>query len=340
MKGKQTMQKSEKQESLFKRLQQSDIFVLIIALILLCIISYIIKPVFLSQRNIMNVLRQVSLTAICGYGVTMIVLVGEIDLSVGSQQAVAGIVSVSVLNQTGNIALAIIAALFAGVIVGGINGLIITKLQMNSMIVTLGTMAIWRGASMVYTGAVSIPSAYPAFQELATGYIGSVPNAVIIAVILFAITYFVLNHTTFGRYIYAVGGNKEAAKFAGLPVNEIKMAVYIIGGVLSMLSGVLLASRMASAQPTAGDGFEMTVISAIILGGVSLSGGIGSITGAVIGMLILGVLENALTLMDVNSFWQDITRGLVIIIAVAMDILRQKRVAKNLILNQKQQKEG
>lgn len=334
------MQKSKKREGFFKRLQQSDIFVLIIALILLCVISYFIEPVFLSQRNIMNTLRQVSLTAICGYGVIMIILVGEIDLSVGSQQAVAGIVSVVTLNATGSIVLAIIAALLAGVVVGGMNGLIITKLKMNSMIVTLGTMAIWRGASMVYTGAVSIQSEYPAFQELATGYIGPIPNAVVVAAILFVIAYFVLNHTTFGRYIYAVGGNKGAAKFAGLPVEKIKVSVYIIGGVLSMLSGVMLASRMASAQPTAGDGFEMTVISAIILGGVSLAGGIGSITGALIGMLILGVLQNALTLMDVNSFWQDITRGLVIIIAVATDTLRQQRVARNLIRNQKQQKEG
>ncbi|MGI6215621.1 MAG: ABC transporter permease [Christensenellales bacterium] len=334
------MNSSSKKNRCIKYLQQSDNTVLVIALILLCIISYVLQPVFLSERNIMNTLRQVSLTAICGFGLTLIILVGEIDLSVGSQQAVAGIISIVTLNKTGSVALAIIAALIGGVIVGGINGLIVTKLKMNSMIVTLGTMAIWRGASMVYTNAISIQSMYLEFQELATGYIGSVPNAVIMAVIIFVVVYFVLNHTTFGRYIYAIGGNKEAALFAGLPVDKIKLVVYIIGSVLTMFSGVLLASRMASAQPTAGEGFEMTVIASVILGGVSLSGGIGSISGALIGMLILGVLQNALTLMSVNSFWQDITRGIVIILAVAVDGMRKKRIAKKLILDQKLQKEG
>ncbi len=334
------MKTPTKNNQWLRHLQQSDNSVLLIALVLLCAISYILQPVFLSERNIMNTLRQVSLTAICGFGLTLIILVGEIDLSVGSQQAVAGILSIVTLNQTGSVALAIIAALLGGIVVGGLNGLIVTKLKMNSMIVTLGTMAIWRGASMVYTKAVSIQSKYPAFQELATGYVGMVPNAVIIAAIIFIVVYFVLNHTTFGRYVYAIGGNKEAALFAGLPVERIKLAVYIIGSVLTMLSGVLLASRMASAQPTAGTGFEMMVIASVILGGVSLSGGIGSIIGAVIGMLILGVLQNALTLMAVNSFWQDITRGIVIILAVAVDGIRKKSIAKKLIHDQKLQKEG
>lgn len=320
--------------------QQSDTSVLLIALVLLCAITYILKPVFLSERNIMNTLRQVSLTAICGFGLTLIILVGEIDLSVGSQQAVAGVLSVVVLNATGSVPLAILAALAGGLVVGGLNGLIITKFKINSMIVTLGTMAIWRGASMVVTNAVSIQSNVAAFQNFATGYIGPVPNAVVIAVVLFAAVYFVLNHTTFGRYVYAIGGNPEAARFAGLPVERVKLAVYIIGSVLTMLAGVLLASRMASAQPTAGTGFEMIVIASVILGGVSLSGGVGSITGAVIGMLILGVLQNALTLMDVNSFWQDITRGVVIILAVAVDSMRKNSIAKNLIRAQRQQKEG
>ena len=336
------MNKPEKnrKSAVLTHFQQSDTFVLIIALVLLCAITYILKPVFLSERNIMNTLRQVSLTAICGFGLTLIILVGEIDLSVGSQQAVAGILSVVVLNATGSVLLAVLAALLGGVAIGGLNGLIVTRFKINSMIVTLGTMAIWRGASMVFTNAVSIQSSFPAFQELATGYLGPVPNAVVIAVIIFAIMYFVLKHTTFGRYIYAIGGNQEAARFAGLPVDRMKTAVYIIGSVLTMLSGVLLASRMASAQPTAGTGFEMIVIASVILGGVSLSGGIGSITGAVVGMLILGVLQNALTLMDINSFWQDITRGMVIILAVAVDSMRKNSIAKNLIRSQKQQKEG
>lgn len=322
--------------SVWKKIGQSNTSVLLIALIILCAIAYILKPVFLSQRNIMNTLRQISLTAICGFGLTLIILSGEIDLSVGSQQAVAGIVSVIVLNTTGSVILAIVAALLAGVIVGTINGLIVTKLKINSMIATLGTMAIWRGSSMVYTQAVSIQSKFDVFQELATGFIGPIPNAVILAILIFFAIYFLLNYTKFGRYIYVIGGNSEAARYAGLPVSQVKLTVYIIGSVLTMFAGVLLASRMASAQPTAGTGLEMIVIASVILGGVSLSGGIGSIVGATIGMVILGVLQNALTLMDVSSFWQDITRGVVIILAVSVDVVRKDRIAKSLVRAQRQ----
>lgn len=327
--------KTSNRQSLLRKFGQSEISVLLVALVVLSVVTYLLKPVFLSQRNIMNTLRQISLSAICGFGLTLIILAGEIDLSVGSQQAVAGIVSVLVLNSTKSVLLAILAALLAGVVVGAINGLIVTKLKINSLIATLGTMAIWRGASMVYTQAVSIQSSVDAFQQLATGFIGPIPNAVVMAVVIFAAMYFLLNYTTFGRYIYVIGGNQDAARFAGLPVARVKMAVYVIGSVLTMFAGVLLASRMASAQPTAGTGLEMIVIASIILGGVSLSGGIGSIVGATIGMVILGVLQNALTLMDVSSFWQDISRGVVIILAVALDVLRKERVAKSLISDQK-----
>jgi len=335
------MKESEnRKNSIWTRVKQSDILVLVIALIILCAIAYAIKPVFLSQRNIMNTLRQVSLNAICGFGVTMIILLGEIDLSVGSQQAVAGILSVVVLNATGSIILAILAALLGGVVIGFINGILVTKMKIASMIVTLGTMAIWRGFSMVVTGAVSIQSAVPEFSNLATGYVGPIPNAVIIAFVLLIACYYVLNHTSFGRMIYAIGGNKEAARYAGLPVDRIKLIVYIISSMMTMFAGVLLASRMASAQPTAGTGLEMIVIASIILGGVSLDGGIGSIIGAVIGMLILGVLQNALTLMDVSSFWQDITRGIVIILAVGVDELRKQSIQRRMVLAQKEQQKA
>jgi len=265
----------------------------------------------------------------------MVILVGEIDLSIGSQQAIAGISSVYILNTTGSITLAIIAALFCGVVIGAINGILVTKGKINSLIATLGTMAIWRGAAMVITGAVSIQSKIENFQEIATGFTGFIPNAVILAAIIYVIIYYILNYTTFGRKIYAIGGNKEASRLSGLPVDRIKLIVFIINGVLTMLSGVLLASRMASAQPTAGTGFEMIVIASVILGGVSLAGGTGTIAGALIGMMILGVLQNGLTLLDVSSFWQDITRGIVIILAVLVDGIRKESVAKRLVLEQK-----
>lgn len=325
----------KKENKFITKIKQSDILVLIIALAVLCIIISILSPVFFTEKNIMNTLRQVSLTAICGFGLTLVILTGEIDLSIGSQQAIAGIVSVNILNATGSILVAVLAAMVGGVVVGGINGILVTKCKLNSMIVTLGTMAIWRGVSMVATGAVSIQARVENFSDLGMGFIGPIPNAVIIAAILFAIIYYVLKHTTFGRYLYAIGGNREASKVSGLPVDRTKITVFIICSVLSMLSGVLLASRMGSGQPSAGVGFEMIVIASVILGGCSLSGGVGSISGALIGMLILGVLQNGLTLLDVSSFWQDITRGLVIIIAVYMDSLRKDSIIKKLIREQK-----
>lgn len=321
----------------FTRIRQSDNAVLLLALIILCVIVSILSPVFLTEKNIMNTLRQVSLTAICGFGLTMVVLLGEIDLSVGSAQAIAGITSVWTLKVTGSIVLAVVAALLSGVVVGAINGLLVTKCKINSLIATLGTMAIWRGVAMVSTGAVSIQAEAPEFAQIATGFIGPIPNAVIIATVLYLAIYYLLNQTTFGRYIYAIGGNKEASRLSGLPVDRMKLIVYIISGMLTMLAGVLLASRMSSAQPTAGTGFEMVVVASVILGGVSLSGGVGTISGALIGMLILGVLQNGLTLLDVSSFWQDITRGLVIIIAVFVDGLRKESIAKRLIREQKKQ---
>jgi ribose transport system permease protein len=329
------MLKNRSAQKFLEKVRQSDLLVLLVVLVVLCIVVSFLTPVFLSRRNIMNTLRQVSLTAICGFGLTMVILVGEIDLSVGSQQAIAGISSVYILNTTGSISLAIIAALVCGAAVGAINGLLVTKAKLNSLIATLGTMAIWRGAAMVITGAVSIQSGVEGFQEIATGFVGFIPNAVIMAAIIYLVIYYILNHSTFGRKIYAIGGNKEASRLSGLPVDRIKLMVYIVSGILTMLSGVLLASRMASAQPTAGTGFEMVVIASVILGGVSLAGGIGTISGALIGMIILGVLQNGLTLLDVSSFWQDITRGIVIIIAVFVDGMRKESIAKRLVKEQK-----
>jgi len=322
-------------EKFHTSIKNSDILVLVIALLILCAAISLRTPTFLTERNIMNVLRQVSLSAICGFGLAMVILLGEIDLSVGAQQGIAGIVSVITFNSTGSILLAIAAALAAGAVIGAVNGILVTKGKLNSLIVTLGTMAIWRGVAMVSTGAVSIQANDARFQELGTGFIGPIPNAVIIAAIVFAVIYYVLNYTTFGRYIYAVGGNKEAALLSGLPVDGIKITVYIISGMLTMLAGVLLASRMSSGQPTAGTGFEMIVIASIILGGVSLSGGIGTISGALVGMLILGVLTNGLTLLNVSSFWQDISRGVVIIAAVYSDQVRKRSVAKRVVQEQK-----
>lgn len=314
-----------------KALLKYEQMALLLSLIGLCMISTIISPVFLSVNNLMNVLRTASLTAICAMGYMFVILLGEMDLSVGSMQAVVGIVSVMILNFTKNVPAALLGGLIAGAVLGCINGLLVTKAGINSLIASLGTMAILRGTAYIITNGVSIQANIPGFEVLGTGYIGPFPIPFLIAVVIFVALYFVLNKTVFGRNVYAVGGNNSAARLCGINVGRIKMAAYIIVGVLTALSGYILACRLNSAQPNAGDGFEFQVISAVVLGGVSLSGGKGNLTGAVIGVLILSVLSNALVLAGVSSFYQEVSRGIVILLAVYIDS-RNKRMAEKKIL--------
>lgn len=314
-----------------KALLKYEQMALLLSLIGLCIISTIISPVFLSVNNLMNVLRTASLTAICAMGYMFVILLGEMDLSVGSMQAVVGIVSVMILNFTKNVPAALLGGIIAGAVLGCINGLLVTKAGINSLIASLGTMAILRGSAYIITNGISIQANIPGFEVLGTGYVGPFPIPFLIAVVIFAALYFVLNKTVFGRNIYAVGGNNSAARLCGINVGRIKMAAYIIVGVLTALSGYILACRLNSAQPNAGDGFEFQVISAVVLGGVSLSGGKGNLTGAVIGVLILSVLSNVLVLSGVSSFYQEVSRGIVILLAVYIDS-RNKRMAEKKIL--------
>lgn len=322
-------------KSIILKVSKYEQLALLLSLVVLCIISSILSPVFLTGNNLMNVLRSASLTAIAAIGYMFVILIGEMDLSVGSIQAVVGIVSVMILNSTKSIPLALLGAIAVGVILGIINGLLVTKAMINSLIATLGTMAILRGTAYIITNGVSIQSKVSTFEYLGTGYIGPFPVPFVIAVVLFFVLYFVLMKTEFGRNIYAVGGNESAARLCGINVNRIKMASYIIVGVLTALSGYILACRLSSAQPNAGNGFEFQVISAVVLGGVSLSGGKGNITGAIIGVLILSVLSNILVLMGVSSFYQEVSRGVVILLAVFIDSRNTRKAEKKILLDKK-----
>jgi ribose transport system permease protein len=306
---------------------------LLLALLLLCLVIFILTPVFLTGANVKNVLRDASLVAIAGIGMVMIILLGEIDLSVGSTQALVGILAVSLLNGTESVFVALIGALSAGAGIGLINGLLVTRARINSLIATLGMMAILRGTAMVSTGAVSIQAKVATFVEIGTGYIGPFPIPVLIVLALIALFYYVLHHTVLGRHIYAIGGNANAARLAGLAVDRTRVAVFVIGGVLAALSAFILASRLNSGQPNAGLGFELQVIAAVILGGISLTGGVGVLSGAIIGILILTVLGNGLVLLNVSSFYHDIARGLVIILAVYLDGRRKESLLKRLLRN-------
>ncbi len=325
------MERTIKKENVFSKMMQNEISGLVIALIGLVVVFSILAPVFFTPTNLWNISRQVSLNAIAAIGMTMVIISGEIDLSVGSLQALAGVSAVMAMNATGNIFVGVLVALAIGACTGLINGTLVTKLGLNSLIATLATMAIFRGLIMVITNAVSQIVEVRAFAEIGAGSIGPVPIPVIFAVALIIAFYFVIHRSVFGRYIYAVGGNKESAKLAGLNVPKIKMQVYILGNLLFAASAVILTSRLDSGQPNAGVGMEMNVIAAVILGGVSLNGGTGSLIGAIIGVVLLGVIQNGLVLLNVNSFWQDIVRGIVIILAVYLDVRRKASVEKRLL---------
>jgi ribose transport system permease protein len=317
--------------SLIKSVLSGEQASLALAFLIICIVLSFLSPVFLSTNNIMNVLRQTSLIAITGIGMVMIILVGEIDLSVGSSQAVVGVFTVWMLNMTGSLFVAVSAGIGMGAVLGMINGLLVTRGKINSLIATLGTMAIFRGIAFVTTNAVSIQANVASFMEIGTGYLGIFPVPVVIMLLLFAFFYYILHHTAFGRYVYAIGGNSHAARLSGLAVDRTKMIVYILGGVLTSFSAIILASRMYSGQPNAGTGFELQVVAAVILGGISLTGGVGSLLGAFIGILILSVLSNGLILLNVSSFYHEIVRGAVIILAVYLDGTRRRNLQKKMI---------
>jgi ribose transport system permease protein len=298
-------------------------------LVLLCIVLSIVTPVFLTATNIFNVLRQVSLNLYVACAMTMVIILGGIDLSVGSVIALSGVITGGLISFSGySVPVAVICGLLSGVAIGAVNGLIISLTTIPPFIVTLATMNIARGIAYVYTGGQPIRVMSESFNFIGAGYVGSLPVPVIYMVVIVFISYLILNRSKMGRHIYAVGGNNQAAQFSGINTRKVKFFVYTLSGLLSGIAGVVLASRMFSGQPTAGQGAEMDAIAAVVLGGTSMSGGVGKIGGTVIGGLIIGILSNGLNLLNINSFWQYIVKGVVILLAVFIDYIKEKESSK------------
>lgn len=291
----------------------------LIGLVLLCIVITIVTPNFLSVSNITNVFTQVSVNAIIAIGMTFVILTGGIDLSVGSTLAISSAVGASIVKSTGNVFLAIIVAAVIGIAVGLINGLLVSKGKLQAFIVTLATMTIFRGATLVFTDGTPISKLPEAFVKIGNGKLGFMPIPVIITIIIAIIAVYALSQTRFGRYLYALGGNEDASRLSGINTDKIKTLVYVVSGFASAIAGVIITSRIGSASPNAGTGFELDAIAAVVIGGTSLAGGEGTITGTLIGALIIGVLNNGLKLMNVSPFYQSIVKGLVILIAVLLD---------------------
>lgn len=288
----------------------------LIGLLILCIVISIITPRFLSYGNIKNVLTQVSVNAVIAIGMSFVILTGGIDLSVGSILAVSAAAAASIMKSTGNVYLAIFVALAIGCVIGLINGVLVSKGKIQAFIVTLATMTIFRGITYVYTNGTPISGLGQNFSGIGNKMILGLPIPVVIMVIVFGIAFYILSQTRYGRYLYALGGNEDSARLSGINTDKIKTLVYVICGATAALSGIIVTSRIGSASPNAGVGFELDAIAAVVVGGTSLSGGEGSVVGTIIGALIIGVLSNGLNLVNVSPFYQAIVKGLVILLAV------------------------
>ncbi|GAB6087622.1 ribose ABC transporter permease [Alkaliphilus crotonatoxidans] len=308
---------NEKLQQLMKTMRS------VILLIIFAAIIAIINPRFLTVSNLLNVLRQTSINAIIAAGMTFVILTGGIDLSVGSILGFIGALAAWLIAAGVNWALVLIISLVVGTLLGLANGYIITRGKVQPFIATLATMTLLRGATLVFTDGKPISIGHgpgaAKFADLGSGYLLGIPLPIYMTLAVFALGYYILKQTPFGRYTYALGGNEEATALSGINTRRIKAYVYGISGLLSALAGIIVTARLSSAQPQAGSGYELDAIAAVVLGGTSLSGGVGGILGTVIGALIIGILNNGLNLMDVSSYYQQLVKGLVILIAVLLD---------------------
>lgn len=293
-----------------------------IALIILIAIVSVINPDFFSVDNILNILRQTSVNAIIAVGMTFVILIAGIDLSVGSVLALTGAIAASMVSIELPIFLVVPVVLLIGTLLGGVSGVIVAKGKVQAFIATLVTMTLLRGITMVYTDGRPITTGFSdnadIFAGIGTGYSLGIPVPIWIMSAVFAVAWYILKHTPIGRYIYALGGNEAATQLSGINVNKIKVFVFAVSGFLSALAGLIVTSRLSSAQPTAGVSYELDAIAAVV-GGTSLMGGKGRVMGTLIGALIIGFLNNALNLLDISSYYQMIAKALVILVAVLAD---------------------
>jgi ribose transport system permease protein len=302
----------------------------LIALLLLCVVISVLSDKFLTTNNLWNVLRQISVNVCISMGMTLVVLMAGIDLSVGSVLAFSSAVCAGLMHN--GIAIpafdlyigftvlgGVLAAILVGLTLGLFNGWAITKFDLPPFVATLAMLTIARGATMLYTQGIPISNLGPSFEFIGSGWLLGIPVPVWISVLIVLSMVFITKKTVFGRYVYAIGGNEKASFLSGININRVKIAVYGIAGAMAGVAGILVTSRLNSAQPNAGASYELDAIAAVVIGGTSLSGGVGTVTGTVIGAVIIGVLNNGLVLLNVSPFWQQVVKGLVILLAVIID---------------------
>lgn len=294
---------------------------IIIALIFICIILSTISPYFLSTNNLLNVLRQVSINGVLAIGMTFVILTRGIDLSVGSLLACSSIIAASfaTVHHPYMPALPIMLGLASGTLLGSVNGIFISRFSISPFVMTLGMLSIARGLTYIYNDGMPISGLNDTFRFIGQGVILGIPAPALLFIGSFIFSWFILNHTVFGRYVYAVGGNPQAAKVSGINIRKITFSVYAISGLFCGLAGLMIAARTGAALPQAGVAYELDAIAAVVIGGTSLAGGRGRITGTLLGILLIGVINNGLDLLGVSSFYQQVVKGAIIILAVMLD---------------------
>ena len=297
---------------------------IIIAFLLLCVALTFLNKYFLTPENISNILLQTSINGILAMGMTLVILTGGIDLSVGSVLAFSSIVAATFVtgDNPQSPLVALLVGILTGAVLGLINGCIVAYLKIPSFVATLGMLSVARGLTYAYTGGMPVPNLSESFLNLGEGFFFGVPMPVLIFLLIFAILWVVLNHTTYGRSVYAVGGNVKSARTAGIATKPVTASVYVIAGLLAGLGGLILTARTSSALPQAGVSYELDAIAAVVIGGTSLSGGVGSIAGTLLGALIIGTINNGLDLLGVSSAYQQIVKGCIIVVAVLLDYSR------------------
>jgi inositol transport system permease protein len=303
-------------------------FGIVLIFVLLFVIMSIVNHNFISGVNLRNVVRQVVVITILACGEQLMLISGMVDLSPGRVLAFAGTLSAYCMVKTGNLFLALVVGLACGLLFGAVNGALITAFDIPPFIATLASMQMADGAIMAFTGGQNYSNLPASFNFLGQGYLGFLPFPVVIMILVLAITYLILAWTPMGRSLYAIGGNQAAALASGIRVKRSKFFACAFGGVCTGLAGILLMARMSSGQPAAGEGMEMDAITAVIVGGTSMSGGVGNILNTIVGSLIIGIIKNFMNLQNINSSFQDIVLGILICVAVIIDVQVRKANSK------------
>ncbi|HBI94454.1 MAG TPA: ABC transporter permease [Terrisporobacter glycolicus] len=299
----------------------------LIGFVVLCIAISMATPAFLSKQNVLNLLRQSSIIGIISAGMTFVIISGNFDISVGAVAALSGVIVMRLATTGTNLFLAIIAAIVVCAIIGLVNGIMVAKVNVPSLIATMAMVTIVRGILLMITGGYPITQTIPMLDSLGNGYFLGIPMPVIVFILVVIVSYIVLTQTKFGRHVYSIGGNQDASKLNGINVDSQKIKVFIINAVLAAIAGLVLTGRLGTASPVAGDSYDMDAIASVVIGGTSVSGGSGSVLKTIIGVLLMSVINNSFNLLGIDIFFQYIFKGLIILVAVGFDSYSKKKLA-------------